>query len=270
MRQYENNRFVQTSTVSPIEIKKFDLMVSRILTREYEMIDLSPLAPLGANSVVATVDQNNAVTTIRNTEVCSDNTNLLALECAIRRKKVIRENPKAPNKIRLVSSHRVVRPQMFYEPVSFAHFQLLGICTAGRDRGSFGFESESLSEHLDFYIRLLQEAMKQGYKFNKVRIMFTAFNENCLAAIKSIQKKYSFSYPDFHFQLDQQRQNGRGYYGDIAFQIWISNVDNQDYLIVDGGLTDWTQKLLGNRKERLLISGLGSERFIICFGPGRK
>jgi hypothetical protein len=30
--------------------------------------------------------------------------------------------------------------------------------------------------------------------------------------------------------------------------------------LVDGGSTDWTQQLLGNRKERLLISGLGLER----------
>jgi hypothetical protein len=27
--------------------------------------------------------------------------------------------------------------------------------------------------------------------------------------------------------------------------------------LVDGGFVDWTQKLLGNKKERLLISGTG-------------
>ena len=30
----------------------------------------------------------------------------------------------------------------------------------------------------------------------------------------------------------------------------------------DGGMTDWTARLLADRKERLLISGLGSERLI--------
>jgi hypothetical protein len=39
-----------------------------------------------------------------------------------------------------------------------------------------------------------------------------------------------------------------------------------DYSIVDGGFTDWTQQLLSNRKERLLISGMGSERFVSLFG----
>jgi hypothetical protein len=28
----------------------------------------------------------------------------------------------------------------------------------------------------------------------------------------------------------------------------------------DGGFVDWTQRLLGNRKERLLISGIGIDR----------
>ena len=27
--------------------------------------------------------------------------------------------------------------------------------------------------------------------------------------------------------------------------------------LVDGGFVDWTQKLLGNKKERLLITGTG-------------
>ncbi len=29
--------------------------------------------------------------------------------------------------------------------------------------------------------------------------------------------------------------------------------------LVDGGLTDWTQKLIANKKERLLISAVGTE-----------
>jgi hypothetical protein len=36
--------------------------------------------------------------------------------------------------------------------------------------------------------------------------------------------------------------------------------------IGDGGFTDWIQQLLTNRKGRLLISGMGSERFVSLFG----
>ena len=33
--------------------------------------------------------------------------------------------------------------------------------------------------------------------------------------------------------------------------------------LIDGGFTTWTQQLLSNNKERLLISGLGTERFAV-------
>lgn len=267
LSQYENNRFVQPASISRTDICKFDQMIAQTLPDSYEMIELSPLAPLGTNSVVAPVDQNNVVTTIRNTDVCSDNSNVLALECALRRRKLLHKNPQATQKICLSSSHRVVRSQFFKGAVSFAHFQLLSLCTAGRDQGSFDFESESVIEHLDFYLQLINKAKTAGYNFNKVRAIFTAFNKIRLEAIEFIIQHLTSIYPEISFQLDQQRQSGRGYYSEAAFQIWISDSKNQDYLIVDGGLTDWTQKLLANKKERLLISGLGSERFIFCFSP---
>jgi hypothetical protein len=39
-----------------------------------------------------------------------------------------------------------------------------------------------------------------------------------------------------------------------------------DYFVGEGGFTDWIQQLLSNRKERLSISGMGSERFVSLFG----
>ena len=39
-------------------------------------------------------------------------------------------------------------------------------------------------------------------------------------------------------------------------------VDRDELFIADGGFTDWTAKLLNDAKERLLISGIGSERLI--------
>lgn len=34
-------------------------------------------------------------------------------------------------------------------------------------------------------------------------------------------------------------------------------IGDQEIDIADGGFTDWTQQLLNNKKERLLISGFG-------------
>ncbi|MFQ5398910.1 MAG: hypothetical protein ACE5E7_04850 [Anaerolineae bacterium] len=35
--------------------------------------------------------------------------------------------------------------------------------------------------------------------------------------------------------------------------------------MVDGGFTDWTQQLLSSHKERLLASGIGSEKVCSVF-----
>ena len=71
------------------------------------------------------------------------------------------------------------------------------------------------------------------------------------------------------FTFDRERTQGSGYYSSVGFQIFINDKRGEPVMIGDGGLTDWTQKLLANRKERCLISGIGSERFVGCFKPGQ-
>jgi len=89
LRQYQENRFVQPAHVSSWESVEFDRLAYSLLPECFEVVELSPVSPLGSCSVLATVDQNNVVTTSRNTEVCADPTNVLALECATRRKKSV-------------------------------------------------------------------------------------------------------------------------------------------------------------------------------------
>jgi hypothetical protein len=57
-----------------------------------------------------------------------------------------------------------------------------------------------------------------------------------------------------------------GYYRDICFHIHAMGPSGQFKELVDGGTVDWTQKLLSNAKERLIISGIGSERLCSEFG----
>jgi hypothetical protein len=61
-------------------------------------------------------------------------------------------------------------------------------------------------------------------------------------------------------ELDPARTQGRTYYVSAAFHVYGRAADGREFQLADGGLVDWTQALLGNRKERLLISGLGLER----------
>ena len=66
--------------------------------------------------------------------------------------------------------------------------------------------------------------------------------------------------------FDDQRHSGRGYYQDICFHIHAITASGQSLELVDGGAVDWTKKLLSNAKERLVISGIGSERLCSVFG----
>jgi hypothetical protein len=61
------------------------------LPGDVEIIDLSPLPPLGTTSILTTVNQNNVVSTVRNVEVAADTTNLLALECAKQRQELLQK-----------------------------------------------------------------------------------------------------------------------------------------------------------------------------------
>ena len=267
LQQYEQNRFVQPATVNPKQLLEFDRLAYSVLPSSFELLELSPVCPLGTNSVVAPVDQDNAVTTIRNTEVCSDSTNVLALECARRRRGSYRGNSHPEVDTKLCASHRLLRPHLPNDPASFPHFRIFSLCTAGRDRGSYGFEVAALREHLEFYLRLLQSAQQAGFRLEAVRNSITVFDETRYQVLKAeVLDKLSRNYSNVEFIFNQEQESGQGYYSGVRFQIYARDKAGTDYFIVDGGFTDWTQQLLSNRKERLLISGMGSERFVSCFG----
>jgi hypothetical protein len=48
------------------------------------------------------------------------------------------------------------------------------------------------------------------------------------------------------------------YYQTIQYKIFAT-IHNQEINIADGGMVDWTRQLTGNKKHRLLISGVGLE-----------
>ena len=168
---------------------------------------------------------------------------------------------------KLCASHRLLRPHLPNDPASFPHFRIFSLCTAGRDRGSYGFEVAALREHLEFYLRLLQSAQQAGFRLEAVRNSITVFDETRYQVLKAeVLDKLSLSYSNVEFMFNQEQESGQGYYSGVRFQIYARDKAGTDYFIVDGGFTDWTQQLLSNRKERLLISGMGSERFVSCFG----
>ncbi len=267
LQQYEQNRFVCPAQIDPQQQLAFDQLAYSLLPTGFQAIELSPVCPLGSSSAVATVDQNKIVTTIRNTEVCADSTNVLALECALRRRELGRQRDRRSEPVKLCASQRVIRAQVFDGPASFAHFRLLSLCTAGRDRGSYRFEIDALKEQIGFYLALIRACQQKGFAIGQIGVIVTAFDQIRTAALcDEVIAPLAAQYAGISIDIDQTNTDKQNYYCSARFQIRVGDTDGNDYLIVDGGFTDWTQKLLSNRKERLLISGMGSERFLFCFG----
>jgi hypothetical protein len=264
--QYQHNRFLKPSNLYTTKFIKFDQLTFSLLPADFTPIELSPLSPLGSNSVLAPVDQNNTVSTIRNTEVSSDNTVVLALECALRRKQSKKCHPKSSKIIKLCSNQRLVRAQFFSESATFAHFKVLSLVTAGRDYGNYKFELKTINEMIGYFIKIIHFCKEQGFKILSSRIRIISPREGVLKKINIIKNELSQQWPGVIIQTQKDLNDNWHYYSNLRFQIFVTNLDNQEYLIVDGGDTDWTQQLLSDKKERLLIGGFGSERFIYCFG----
>jgi hypothetical protein len=234
LRRYEENRFVSPAASNPSELLEFDRQALALVPDDYQPIELSPVAPLGAASVLGKLSQDWAIATSRNSEVVSDSTNVLALECALRR----RRDRKTP--VKLISSHRLVRGQD-YGAFGRQHFRILGLAAGGR--GDL-FEVEAVVEQLSFFARLLGD----------VRIVLIPLA--CTLAEDVLERM------DGQVELDHSRSSGGGYYVRLRFKIYGGDIE-----LGDGGFTEWTQTLLGDTKERLLISGIGTERAVTYLQP---
>jgi hypothetical protein len=290
--QSERDTLMAPSTVSARDLMVFDSAAFQAAS-EFAALDLSPVCPFAAAYTLGGTSQNNVVTTIRNAEALGDPTLSLALEAGRRRR--------STDVVRLCASQRVIRLQPFDVPGYSPHFRLFGLVTAGRDRGSFRFETAHLLEHVRVYLRIFRMLTGAGFALESPLVEFadmiaveaavagagitrdeirksvrahrlggseSFLRERGLAAEVDARHPQLESdviaplreeFPEARFRVNQQRLEGLGYYRYFALRISPQAPDGNRYPIVDGGFTDWTARLLGNRKERLLISGIGSE-----------
>ncbi len=261
LRQYRTDRFVGPASTEFRDLRRVEDEMIAALPESFDVITLAPVLPLGAHSAFAGVDPRNVIATIRRTEVAADPTNALALEAALRRRAAPASAGHPPasagQPVRLAATQRVTRAQQFDGPGSFAHFQLLGAVTAGRDTGSHAFERQHLIEHLRFAVSGCEAAGAHG-----IRIAITRLDEVAASILADVQAAFA-GQPDVQVADAPERQSGRAYYRCLCFKVHAGPVE-----LGDGGFTDWTEQLLGSRKERLLISGYGLDRLAaLTSGP---
>jgi hypothetical protein len=271
------DRFLRDKTVRPSPVDAILLadvkrLAYEVLPAGFQAIELSPVAPLGVTSVLTNLHQNNAVATAANTEVTSDPTNVLALECAVRRRGAFAGeggSEHLDSRVRLCTCHRCVRAQTAVGPASAAHFELLALCTAGSAQPDHSFEAGALLEHVRTYLRLCTESARLGFLARGLRVSLSNFGRGDDGWLR---RQVASVLHDEHTALDvvvdPDRRGGRNYYTTAAFQVHATDPDGRELNLADGGMVDWTQQLLANRKERLLISGFGLERYLACFFAG--
>jgi hypothetical protein len=234
LAQYRRDKFTRLPDTDPVKLARFEQFAFTTLqSLGYTPVELSPVSPLGTVSALSSLDQKLVLTTERGTEVVADSTNVLALESAVRRS--------GRSRVRLCASHRLLRTQPFPEGWS-QHFRLLALTIAGRDEGSFRFETESLHEQLHALMTLVPGA--------SVRVTDLGGRRSLLR--DHVLTPLATAFPQVDIDFDDTRQRGRGYYVDACYELLLGGVS-----FADGGFTTWTRQLLGNAKERLLTGGLG-------------
>ncbi|MFC8229451.1 hypothetical protein [Streptomyces sp. NPDC057287] len=253
MRRYRSDRFVAPAPISFTALRRTEDALLSALPDGFETLVLAPVLPLAAHSAVATVDPRKVMATVRGSEVAADPTNALALEASLRRSRALDADPRSSAPVRLAAGQRVTRAQQFGEPGMLAHFQILGLVTAGRDTGSRSFEHEQLAEHLRFAARAMAAA---GARQTQIRL--TCLDDASRPVVDRARDECAVL-PDVLVTEDPDRTTGRGYYRGICFKIF-AGVEGNCPEVGDGGFVDWSQLLTGNRKERLLISGFGVDR----------
>lgn len=267
MQTYRQNRFVRPAGVDAIGFTQFCLdWIKAAGAAGFEPLQLSPVCPLGTCSVVATASQHKVLSALRGTEVVADATNVLAMESVVRRKEL--GFPPEPQHFSAV--HRHVRTQEVPKVPGFsAHFSILGLTSAGRDTGSFDFEKENLRRHIGFYKTCFEET--PGCVPVKIRLKALNPEGADNRLFRSILSYLEKTEPGWPIEVIQAKQTEQEYYRGLQFKIVIPKPvgsarpghavakSTEEIEIADGGFTDWTQRLSGNRKERLLISGMGLE-----------
>ncbi len=297
---------MKPSAVNARELMAFD-RAAFATAAEFDALDLSPVCPFGLSHALGGTSQNNVLTSIRNAEVLGDSTLAMALEAARRRcsgglvrlcasHRVIRLQPfEAPGfsphfrLFGLVTAGRDTGSLRFETEHLREHARVY--LKMFRMLAEAGFSPRSpLAEFTDM-VAVESDLTAAGVTREEIRESIRAHwpggSERFLRERRidlpadarnpqlesGVIEPLRTEFPEAQFRVNQARLEGLGYYRGFALRISPQAPDGNRYPVVDGGFTDWTARLLGNRKERLLISGIGSEFVCKMYrnggGPGK-
>jgi hypothetical protein len=223
----------------------------------FEAVELSPVAPLAACSAVAVTDQNRVLSALRSTEIVSDPTNVLALECALR----LRAAPGAA--VHFATSQRVLRAQPVPKVAGYApHFRIVVLASGGTEAKDHAFSTGTLAFHVRTMLGWLDRLEGDRYAFGPRRVDVLASPERATLgdrladALGTIATRKILEHPY--------------YTGGLRYMIWVTAQDGEQLPLIDGGAFDWLARLTSNRRAVYVASGAGAQLVALRFGLPRR
>jgi hypothetical protein len=301
LAQFGRDPLLAPSTADAREFLAFDSAAYEAAA-EFAAVELSPVSPFGAAFALGGTSQNNVLTTIRNSEALGDSTIALALEAARRRgsnglvrlcasHRVIRLQPFdvpgfSPHfrLFALVTGGRDTGNFRFEMEQLLEHsrvyLRLFGLLPSSGFELQFPiveFTDMNAVEETLAAAGVGRDEVRESIRAHRLGGSETFLRERGIALAQESRHPLLESgvieplrdeFPAARFRVNQQRLEGFGYYRAFALRLSVQAPDGNIYPIADGGFTDWTARLLGNKKERLLISGIGSELVCKIFKAG--
>lgn len=254
LADYERSRFFGATRVARADLARVERAADAVLATHFEQLTLSPVTALGSCAAVARVAAGWSIPTARTGEVVSDPTNVLALEAALRRRQARHASGDAGTMLHLATVQRVVRPQAFASADMFAHFGLVALLSTGRDRGNHATEAEAIGLHVATHLQLIRTLVGAELSLSVSHTGGRGPDDPRLVALAQAAERFGASL------WTEERAAVDGYYTGFCFHVWTGQNPATAGQIADGGVVDWTAKLLANAKERCVISGCGVER----------
>ncbi len=258
LAQYRRDRFTAPAAIDQREAIAID---GHLLAgaEGFDALELSPVAPLGVCSTIAPTDQHRVLSALRGTEVVSDPTNVLALECAVRMRAGEGAGEGA-GEVHLATSQRVIRAQPVPKLPGFTqHFRLFALGSGGVEAKDHAFTVETVARHVRVLTAGLDRLEQHGYAFGARRVDVLAaparaeLGDRVAAAlgdgIERARKPLAHAY----------------YSGGLRYMYWVTASDGEQVPLGNGGTFDWLARLRSNRRAVYVASGLGAQLVAIRF-----
>ena len=253
--QYARDAFVAPSPIGLRAANRLDA-TALAAADEFEAVLLSPLAPLGSCVAVSPSHQHRIVSTMRGTEVVSDPTNVLVLECAHRMTDRLDD-------VRLCTVHQTVRAQRF-DPKGgrSQHFRMFALAEAGRARADHAFEVDAFVRHVRVFWRLLDACEVSGCRFPN-RTAKLLGNERARPIHARLRARLEVEFPQLRVH-DGALESG--YYAGLRLLLGADDASGEHVNLSDTGLFDWMAKLASDRRFQFVASGFGLQLLPLVFG----